>query len=78
LVRSVVGATQAAPQRSWPVAHGSAQVPDAQMRSAAQALPHIPQFTLSVRGSTQSPEQRRLGDPQTAASVVASGRQRPA
>ena len=68
---------QAAPQRSCVEVHGAEHTPAAQMRSAAQAWPHMPQLTLSVRGSTHRAPHSRLGAAHTEASVVVSGRQSP-
>ena len=69
--------TQAAPQRRCVEVHGAEHTPAAQMRSAEQAWPHIPQLVLSVRGSMQRAPHRRLGAAQTEASVAVSGRQSP-
>jgi hypothetical protein len=74
----VVTVTQAASQRRWVDVQAAEQTPAAQMRSPAQARPHIPQLRLSVRGSTHTIEQIWLGAAQTDASVPTSGRHSPA
>jgi hypothetical protein len=55
------------------VVHGATHMPDTHVRSAAHAVPHMPQFLLSLRTSVHVIPHWRLGGVQPLASLPSSG-----